>query len=242
MKLNVGYDSILYKLISRAGERFIFMIESILTFFSKEKDAMLDPEKFEWTKNIEKNTEHILTELKAVMQDYGSIPSLADISEEQKRLVAGEQSWKTFMLYVYGARVEKNIARCPHTDQVIRSIPGMTMAFFSILEPHTRLNPHRGPYKGVLRYHLGLIIPEPKEQCGLKVDDKVYHWEAGKSLIFDDTFTHEVWNNSNEKRVVLFIDFKRDFVFPINLLNNFMIKLIQVSPFIANVLKKLEQG
>ena len=118
----------------------------------------------------------------------------------------------------------------------------MTMAFFSILEPHTRLTPHRGPYKGVLRYHLGLIIPEPKEQCGLKVDDKVYHWEAGKSLIFDDTFIHEAWNDSNEKRVVLFIDFKRDFIFPINLLNNFMIKLIQVSPFIANVLKKLEQG
>ena len=116
----------------------------------------------------------------------------------------------------------------------------MTTAFFSILEPHTALIPHRGPYKGVLRYHLGLIIPQPDDLCGIKVDGTVYHWQVGKSLIFDDTHTHEAWNNSDEKRVVLFIDFKRDFAFPINLLNNLILWMIRMSPFISNVVKKVE--
>jgi beta-hydroxylase len=118
----------------------------------------------------------------------------------------------------------------------------MTMAFFSILEPHTGLSPHRGTFKGVLRYHLGLIVPQPEDLCGIRINDEVHHWQVGRSLIFDDTFTHEVWNNSDEKRVVLFVDFKRDYVFPINILNNAMIKLIRMSPFITNVLKRIEEG
>jgi len=69
----------------------------------------------------------------------------------------------------------------------------------------------------------------------------VYHWSVGESLIFDDTLMHEAWNNSGEMRVVLFIDFKRDYVFPINVLNNAMIALIRWSPFVSNVLKKLEK-
>ena len=35
----------------------------------------------------------------------------------------------------------------------------MKTAFFSILAPGKHLPPHRGPYKGVMRYHLGLLIP-----------------------------------------------------------------------------------
>ena len=242
MKINVGNDSLLYKLTSRAGQVFLAMIEAILNFFSKEKGALIDPKKFAWTNTVEQSTEQIIIELKAVMEDYDTIPNLGDISDEQRRLIAGEKNWKTFMLYLYSARIEKNISLCPITDRIIRSIPGMTMAFFSILEPHTKLIPHRGPYKGVLRYHLGLIVPQPTEQCGLRIDGQVYHWQVGKSLVFDDTHMHEAWNDSDENRVVLFIDFRRTYIFPINLLNKFMIKLIQLSPFIANVLKKIESG
>jgi len=35
----------------------------------------------------------------------------------------------------------------------------MKTAFFSILAPGKHLPAHRGPYKGVMRYHLGLLIP-----------------------------------------------------------------------------------
>ena len=52
---------------------------------------------------------------------------------------------------------------------------------------------HKGPFNGVLRYHLGLIIPEPKEKCRIRVHDQFNEWDEGKSLIFDDTYEHEVW-------------------------------------------------
>lgn len=227
-------------MISWSGQQFIRLIEAILTFFSKEKEAVIDFAKFPWTKHLEENTALILSELKTILEEYDSIPNLGDLSEEQNRIIAGERNWKTFLLYTYGARIEKNISQCPKTDELIRTIPGMTTAFFSILEPHTSLIPHRGPYKGVLRYHLGLIVPEPKELCGIKVNGVTYHWEVGNSLIFDDTFIHEAWNNSDEKRIVLFVDFKRDYVFPINVLNNLMVGLIGMSPFVSNVLKKIE--
>ena len=242
MKPAISNDSILYRIISASGQLFIRFIEAILTVFAREKDAVIDPGKFDWTKYVEQNTPLILDELKTIMNEYGSIPNLGDLSEEQKRIITGERNWKTFMLYTYGVRIEKNLRRCPQTDHVIRSIPGMTMAFFSILESHTALSPHRGPYKGVLRYHLGLIVPQPEDLCGIRVNGEVHHWRVGRSLIFDDTYTHDAWNNSDEKRVVLFIDFKRDYVFPINILNNAMIKLIRMSPFITNVLKRIEEG
>ena len=39
--------------------------------------------------------------------------------------------------------------------------------------------------------------------------EDIRHWEEGKSMIFDDTFNHEVWNDTDETRVVLFVDVLR---------------------------------
>ena len=56
-----------------------------------------------------------------------------------------------------------------------------------MLSPGKHIPAHRGPYKGVLRYHLGLKIPEPREGCRIRVGEEVRHWEEGASLLFDDT-------------------------------------------------------
>jgi beta-hydroxylase len=238
----VKHSSFLYKIVSFAGQSLIKVTEAILSFFSKDKEAMLDTTRFSWVRMVEQNTEVILTELRQVLADYDAIPYFGDLSEEQKRIVTGRQNWKTFLFYAYGVPIAKNISLCPRTHEIIRQIPSVTTAFFSILEPHTAISPHRGPYKGVLRYHLGLIVPEPIESCGIRVDGQIYHWQVGQSLIFDDTFMHDAWNDNNEKRVVLFIDFKRDYIFPVNIFNNFIIALIRWSPFVSNVLKNLEKA
>ena len=39
--------------------------------------------------------------------------------------------------------------------------------------------------------------------------DEWRHWEEGKSLLFDDTYDHEVRNEAETVRVVLFVDFLR---------------------------------
>jgi beta-hydroxylase len=85
----------------------------------------------------------------------------------------------------------------------------MTTAFFSSIESGTYIRPHRGAYKGYLRYHFGVDIPANDNSCAIRIDDKLYNWSNGKSLIFDDTYIHDVWNNSGKDRVVLYVDFIR---------------------------------
>jgi beta-hydroxylase len=115
----------------------------------------------------------------------------------------------------------------------------MTSAMFSILAGNKRLPPHRGPYKGVLRYHLGLKVPQP-DRCGIRVREQVARWEEGKELIFDDTYEHEAWNDGAEPRVVLFVDFLRPLPFPLSTVNRAVIRVISKSPFIQDAKGRLE--
>jgi ornithine lipid ester-linked acyl 2-hydroxylase len=101
------------------------------------------------------------------------------------------------------------MARGPETTQLVRGIPGLTTAMFSILAPGKRVPPHQGPHAGVLRYHLALQVPQPVDRCGIRVGTEVRHWAEGRSLIFDDTYEHEVWNDTGGTRVVPFVDFVR---------------------------------
>ena len=43
----------------------------------------------------------------------------------------------------------------------------------------------------------------------MEVDTETLAWEEGKFLVFDDTFYHEVWNDSDEMRVILLVQFRR---------------------------------
>jgi hypothetical protein len=110
----------------------------------------------------------------------------------------------------------------------------------SILSPRKHILDHRGPYKGVLRYHLGLIVPEDAESCRIRVGEDYRHWEEGKSMIFDDTFNHEVWNDTDETRVVLFVDVMRPLPSPDAAINEGIVKAIGYSPFVLDAKRNQE--
>jgi aspartate beta-hydroxylase len=42
--------------------------------------------------------------------------------------------------------------------------------------------------------------------CGIRVGPIVRPWIQDKALVFDDAYDHEVWNRTNEKRVLLLVD------------------------------------
>jgi beta-hydroxylase len=86
----------------------------------------------------------------------------------------------------------------------------------------------------VIRAHLGLVIPEPREQCRIQVGSEFAHWEEGKVMVFDDGYPHQVWNDTEGTRVVLFLDIVRPLRFPVNLLNALILRLIAWSPFIKD--------
>ncbi|MBA3386217.1 MAG: aspartyl/asparaginyl beta-hydroxylase domain-containing protein [Verrucomicrobiota bacterium] len=194
---------------------------------------------FPWATQLEENWHVIREELDVVLQHRENLPNFQDISPDQKHL-AKEDKWKTFFFFAYGLDVPANAARCPRTAALLRKVPGAKTAFFSILSARAHIPAHRGPYKGVVRYHLGLIVPQPETQCRIRVDDTVTHWEEGKSLFFDDTFEHEVWNDTDGLRVVLFMDVLRPVRFPLSIINRAIIKAIAASPFITDAKKNHE--
>ena len=148
------------------------------------------------------------------------------------RSISSDQNWKTFFLCGYGIKSEEAIRQCPQTWRILQKIPGMKSAMFSIFEPGKHLPPHRGPYNGVLRFHLGLIVPDEPDKIAIRVADTLCHWQEGKALIFDDAYEHEAWNHSDKVRVVLFVDFEKPLRFPGRLTNKAVLNMAVFTPFI----------
>lgn len=117
------------------------------------------------------------------------------------------RGWNVFTMRLYGVDIEENMKRCPTVAKLLKAYPYINTAVFSILEPGKTLTPHYGPNKGVLRYHLGLIIPEGN--CHLNVGDDIYYWKEGEGVLFDETYLHSAHNETNEVRVVLYLDIPR---------------------------------
>ena len=155
--------------------------------------------------------------------------------------------WKAFMLKS-GTFIEENCALAPKTAAVLRPLKNVYNAFFSIVEPHQYITPHWGYYKGFLRYHLGVIIPADNadQKCWLRVNvdradnakrDKSlieraakYHWRNGKGVMFDDTNLHDAANESDEVRVVLWLDVARKLPRTLDLYNRALLAAVYYEP------------
>ena len=222
------------------GERILAPIERFIGKRSLVGDAtFFELDRFAWVKHIEDNWEVIRDELADVLEDREALPNFQDISKDQIE-ITDDDRWKTFFIYGYGFEAKLGVQMCPQTAALMRQIPGMTTAMISILSPRKHILDHRGPYKGVLRYHLGLIVPKDADSCRIRVGEDIRHWQEGQSMVFDDTFNHEVWNDTDETRVVLFVDFLRSLPFPESLINRAIIKAIGYSPFVLDAKRNQE--
>lgn len=188
-------------------------------------------EAFPWVQDVVAMTPKIQVELAGVLAERERLPNFQDISPEQRELT-NDAGWKTFFFFGYGLRSERNCSRCPETVKALQMIPGMVSGYYSILAPGKKLPPHRGPYNGVLRFHLGLKIPASDSTCAIRVGKQTRSWTEGGALIFDDTYRHAAWNRTSEWRAVLFVDFVRPLPFVPRQLNRLMIWLMTKTPFV----------
>ncbi len=201
------------------------------------RQVFFDTADFAWVAKIEAGFELIRAELDAVLLRREQIPNLQDLSPDQEVLTQGEE-WKSLIFHAYGRAVPANCARCPATAQLLRQIPGMKSAMFSILAPHKHLPEHRGPYKGVLRYHLGLLIPAPAQASGIRVAGQTRHWAEGSSLVFDDSHSHEAWNGTDAHRVVLFVDVLRPLPLWLSVPNRAMVWRLSTTPLVTVMIRR----
>jgi beta-hydroxylase len=194
-------------LLIRMGKRLRGVFDSLIASSSLvSNDPVLDVRDFAWTQVLRENWQAIREEAVAAALGNGS-PSLASISPDHRGIAPGDQ-WRSFFLWGYGYSVDENLAACPVTSATVAKIPNLNSAFFSILAPGTHIPAHRGVTKGLITCHLGLIVPRDGD-VRMRVDDRVLRWAEGETLIFDDTYDHEVWNDTANTRVVLLIQFRR---------------------------------
>jgi beta-hydroxylase len=222
------------------GDRLLRVVNRLVARASVLPDQpFYDPAAFPWVAPLEADWKLVRAELDTVLARHADLPNFQDISTDQYHLTDDDR-WKTYFFYGYGFRSDANCARCPETTRLVESIPGMTTAMFSILSPGKHIPPHDGPYKGVLRYHLALLVPEPADRVGIRVGGQVARWHEGESLVFDDTYTHEAWNDTDGVRVVLFVDVIRELRGPMAVVNRVLIKVIGWSPFVQDAKRRHE--
>jgi len=119
-----------------------------------------------------------------------------------------KSGWKRFYLKWYGDAHPSALRLCPRTTALLREIPSVSGAMFAVLPPGAVLNPHRDPYAGSMRYHLGLVTPND-DGCFIRVDDQVYSWRDNEGVVFDETFIHTAENRTDVERLILFCDVER---------------------------------
>ncbi|HVV28055.1 MAG TPA: aspartyl/asparaginyl beta-hydroxylase domain-containing protein [Rhizomicrobium sp.] len=183
---------------------------------------------------LEQHYPAIREECEALIDGRIRIPGMEELSS----YTAGgihQVAWKSFM-FKSGRFIEENCRLAPNTAALLRALPGVYTAFFSVLEPHQHIKAHWGYWKGFVRYHLGVVIPGNNRDgaCWIRINTEAqerggdraaieqgtkYYWRNGEAVLFDDTFLHDACNDSDEVRVVLFLDVARKMPFPLSLLN-----------------------
>lgn len=198
-------------------------INSFLNYFCSDP-SVFNPKDFKWTEKFRSNWMNIKNEYSNYTYVY-TVPLHSKINNIVAR-ADQNNGWKTLYLRAFGVNTDVS-KYFPLTMNLINLCP-CTLAFFSVISPGAKLRPHIGVYKGVIRYHLALIVPTDKENCFINIDNKKLHWTEGSDIMFDDMFEHYVENNTTQPRVVLFLDIKRDFhnTF-INMINSLFLRFVK---------------
>ena len=170
-------------------------------FTEKNPKYFYSTEEFPQLKILEDNYQVILDELnelrKSALNGYWleTFPGYLDEKSKNK--------WKVFTFKFFGIKHPLNASLCPKTADLVLNKLDIVSCDFSFLPAKTHVIPHKGFSKMVLRAHLALVIPD---NCAIRVGNEVRKWEEGKLIIFDDSFDHEAWNDSDEDRFVLMFD------------------------------------
>ena len=195
--------------VKRNGKRLVRRVASVQSSQSLVPDTpKIDGAHFPFLAGFEAEWATIRAEAEAVLAYRDEIPGFQEVSPDQYRLAKGK-SWRTHFLYGFGERLATNTRLTPRTAELLEGVPNLQTAMFSILAPGYHIPAHTGVTKGILRAHLGLIVPDDHERCRIRVADTVTAWREGEAFVFDDTYEHEVWNETAQERVILIFDFDR---------------------------------
>ncbi|MFM9835986.1 MAG: aspartyl/asparaginyl beta-hydroxylase domain-containing protein [Methylophilaceae bacterium] len=164
-----------------------------------------------------KNLQILQDNWQTIRDEALAIERLDKIKAAEKNNDAGfnsffKKGWKRFYLKWYDASHPSALLYCPKTVALLKQVPEIKAAMFTELPPGAKLNPHRDPYAGSLRYHLGLSTPND-DRAFINVNTQPYSWRDGEGVIFDETYIHWALNDTDKTRIILLCDVERPMIF-----------------------------
>lgn len=169
----------------------------------------------------------------ALAARLSSAPRFHELMPEQSDLSANDGlDWRMFILKAYGVGVPENLARMPGLNALLGQCPEVKSAAISYLAPRKHIPRHRGPFRGIMRFHLGLDVPlqiDGTPATVMVINDEERRIGDGEGMLWDDTFPHEVTNHSDSPRVALLLDVWRPRMpFDVNILSHAILRAVQL--------------
>jgi ornithine lipid ester-linked acyl 2-hydroxylase len=221
-------------LLKRIGKPIVRSLDRFMASQSLVGNPEIyDKSLFPWVADLEAAAPEIRAELDRLLEHRERLPRFVDIQPDQGK-INPDAGWKTFFFGGLGVRSEHNRQLCPATARALDRIPNVELALFSILAPGLHIPRHSGVTKGLIRCHLALKVPHEREKAVMYVGSTQFHWEEGKATVFDDTYKHEVFNDTGEERVVLLFDTQRPMRWPGRAAFALTKTLLKASPFVRD--------
>lgn len=183
----------------------IFFLDENATYNGAEP-YFYAKENYAWAAVLEKNWTVISDEMMPIISGEEEIA----LSSPYPPLLSAPGAWKNIYFFNFMWQYHRNCKKYPKTYGLLKSIPNLTFAEFTVLEPGCKVLPHIGETNTTIRGHLGISIPGQLPEAGIRVGDEERSWEEGKVVLFSDCHRHTVWNNTSKRRFVLVFDITRD--------------------------------
>jgi aspartate beta-hydroxylase len=148
-----------------------------------------------------------------VAEDLKGVPRFHELMPEQAAISANDgRDWRMLVLKAYGTSFPRNLERCPALAATLASAPDVLSAALSFLAPGKHVPEHRGPFRGVIRFYMGLSVPvgpDGHPAAVLTINHREHRVGNGECLLWDDTYPHEVLNRGGRVRIALLLDVRR---------------------------------
>lgn len=233
--------------------RILYCAGYIISKFIESTPPYLNCDKFfpKHTLFTESETfNKIKQEITAVLPHRNSIPLTKNTFDGENEYIGSdidgkqkdtEDGWRIFMVSAGDDFTEGGLMNFPTLCNLVKQCPEIVSCVVSILPGKKGIPIHVGYYKGFIRYQLGVIIPKETEKCYLCVNGEKYNWKEGEDVMFDDTFAHKVYNETEDIRVVVYMDIERKFLpWWLRIFNKYIIGKFSGSKEVKAEIKKTE--
>lgn len=219
----------------------LYCSNKLFETFSPVNKFIYPTTEIKW-QNFRNNYKLIKQEYDNFIENYHKPALMIDQEYTTSINIDRNKIWKTLFLRMYNKNTDYS-KYFPETMKLI-NLTNCTTALFSIFDAGTQLSPHKGIDKGVLRYHIALKVPNNYKDCFIAIHDGEkyikYNWQDGRDILFDDTYRHYAENNTNEQRIILLLDIKKEFNNKfLDIIHNCIIYIIGKNKIVNNSLTRI---